>query len=343
MNLGDDIVILETTSTEVKNRILKSHELLRAIDTGALYIGGKDGKPQALIASSTSSSGGVINSVTRLSQAEYAALSPKDPDTLYIINEGSLYLGTTQLGGGGGGGANGVSFTANGLSQLLYLTANGSPLLPGKAISTSYTSNTAIQPDGTSAASAGWSTGELQAVQGGMTYYVDKIRFLAWYTITKTFISLVDIADGAAAQTVIAPNNAAYAKFTVKATNTSTAFFNPGSAANKINNVVLGLEARLPALRSHLIAWTKSEAYQITSTITYNAGGKVDTTGTVNILWPNGATGQIKIFYNADWTVRYYYLTYENDGQRHYITQPTITYNGSQQPTSVPALTVSAG
>ena len=59
MSLGDDIVILETTSTEVKNRILKSHELLRAIDTGALYIGGKDGKPQALISSSTSSDGGV--------------------------------------------------------------------------------------------------------------------------------------------------------------------------------------------------------------------------------------------------------------------------------------------
>lgn len=59
MSLGDDIVILETTSTEVKNRILKSHELLRAIDTGALYIGGKDGKPQALIASSTSSGGRV--------------------------------------------------------------------------------------------------------------------------------------------------------------------------------------------------------------------------------------------------------------------------------------------
>lgn len=59
MSLGDDIVILETTSTEVKNRILKSHELLRAIDTGALYIGGKDGKPQALIAGSTTPDVGI--------------------------------------------------------------------------------------------------------------------------------------------------------------------------------------------------------------------------------------------------------------------------------------------
>ncbi len=33
MSLGDDIVILETTRTEVNNRILKSHGLLRAIDT----------------------------------------------------------------------------------------------------------------------------------------------------------------------------------------------------------------------------------------------------------------------------------------------------------------------
>lgn len=86
MNLGDDIVILETTSTEVKNRILKSHELLRAIDTGALYIGGKDGKPQALIASSTFSDQGVgFTSTMQLTQAQYGALAVKDAAVMYVI------------------------------------------------------------------------------------------------------------------------------------------------------------------------------------------------------------------------------------------------------------------
>ena len=312
--------------------------------TGA-YVGQLDanGNEQLVLGITTTSSGLLVNAVVRITQASYLALVAKDPDTLYLIDEGGIYLGTTQMGGSGGPALNGVTFTANGLSQLLYLTANGNPLLPGKAISTSYTSNTAIQSDGTTAASAGWSTGEMQAAVGGMTYYVDKIRFLAWYTITKTFISLVDIADGAAAQTVVAPDNAAYAKFTVKAANTGAAMFNPGAAANRINNIVLGNEAKIPALRAQLIAWAKAEAYQITSPITYNAGGKIDTTGTVNIEWPNGATGQIKIFYNADWTIQYYYLTYEGDGVRQYITQPTITYNGSQQPITVPRLTVSAG
>lgn len=85
MSLGDDIVILETTSTEVKNRILKSHELLRAIDTGALYIGGKDGKPQALIASSTTPDGGMAISGTMASNSFSVPYVLSFPDFLPSI------------------------------------------------------------------------------------------------------------------------------------------------------------------------------------------------------------------------------------------------------------------
>ena len=59
MNLFDGTDLLETTSTEVKNRILRPGQMLRAIDTGALYYGDKDGKPTAFVGASTSSSGGV--------------------------------------------------------------------------------------------------------------------------------------------------------------------------------------------------------------------------------------------------------------------------------------------
>ena len=59
MNLYDGTDLLETTSTEIKNRIIKPGQMLRAIDTGALYYGDKDGKPTAFVGASTSSSGGV--------------------------------------------------------------------------------------------------------------------------------------------------------------------------------------------------------------------------------------------------------------------------------------------
>lgn len=60
MNLFDGTDLLETTSTEIKNRILKPGQMLRAIDTGALYYGDKDGKPTAFVGASTTSSGGVV-------------------------------------------------------------------------------------------------------------------------------------------------------------------------------------------------------------------------------------------------------------------------------------------
>lgn len=57
MNLFDGPDLLETTSTEVKNRILKPGQMLHAIDTGALYYGDKDGKPTAFVGTTTNSDG----------------------------------------------------------------------------------------------------------------------------------------------------------------------------------------------------------------------------------------------------------------------------------------------
>lgn len=60
MDEMDDFRVLQATSTEVKNRYLTPGEILYAIDTGTYYVGGKDGKPQALVSSSTSSDGGNV-------------------------------------------------------------------------------------------------------------------------------------------------------------------------------------------------------------------------------------------------------------------------------------------
>ena len=57
MNCETEIKLIETTSTEVKNRLLGPEEMLRAIDTGALYVAGPGGVPQAMVTARTSGSG----------------------------------------------------------------------------------------------------------------------------------------------------------------------------------------------------------------------------------------------------------------------------------------------
>lgn len=96
MNLFDGTDLLETTSTEIKNRILKPGQMLRAIDTGALYYGDKDGKPTAFVGASTSSSGGVEK-----------------------IMVGDLDV-TDQIGGGGasdGAAGTGMTYTARNIAH----------------------------------------------------------------------------------------------------------------------------------------------------------------------------------------------------------------------------------
>lgn len=57
MNCETEIKLIETTSTEVKNRLLGPEEMLRAIDTGALYVAGPGGVPQAMVTARSSGSG----------------------------------------------------------------------------------------------------------------------------------------------------------------------------------------------------------------------------------------------------------------------------------------------
>lgn len=52
-----EIKLFYAQSSEVKNRILAPDEHLRAIDTGAYYVAGPDGKPQAVLTATTSAQG----------------------------------------------------------------------------------------------------------------------------------------------------------------------------------------------------------------------------------------------------------------------------------------------
>ena len=54
-----DLKVIPVLSTEIKNRIVGPDEILRCIDTGALYIAGQGGKPQSIVTAATSLSGGV--------------------------------------------------------------------------------------------------------------------------------------------------------------------------------------------------------------------------------------------------------------------------------------------
>jgi hypothetical protein len=57
-----DLKIVPVLSTEVNNRLVGPDEILRVIDTGALYVAGPSGKPQSIITGSTSSDGRIRNS-----------------------------------------------------------------------------------------------------------------------------------------------------------------------------------------------------------------------------------------------------------------------------------------
>lgn len=54
-----DLKIVPVLSTEINNRLVGPDEILRVIDTGALYVAGPGGKPQAMMTATTTSDGGV--------------------------------------------------------------------------------------------------------------------------------------------------------------------------------------------------------------------------------------------------------------------------------------------
>lgn len=104
MNLFDGTDLLETTSTEIKNRILKPGQMLRAIDTGALYYGDKDGKPTAFVGASTSSSGGVrilagdvdtglgVRPPTPIAKYDTITLPPPGGTGVYAVKTGPGFI-----------------------------------------------------------------------------------------------------------------------------------------------------------------------------------------------------------------------------------------------------------
>jgi len=57
-----DLKIVPVLSTEVKNRLVGPDEMLRVIDTGALYVAGPGGKPQAMMTATATSDGGIVES-----------------------------------------------------------------------------------------------------------------------------------------------------------------------------------------------------------------------------------------------------------------------------------------
>lgn len=83
--------------------------------------------------------------------------------------------------------------------------------------------------------------------------------------------------------------------------------------------------------------WMRSEAYTITSTLTYNALGRV--VSPVNIVWPDGGTGVLTLVYNVDGTVASLSATYVNGAVTKTVAQPTITY-AQGLPSVIPAITV---
>jgi hypothetical protein len=87
-----EIKLFYAQSSEVKNRILAPDEHLSAIDTGAYYVAGPDGKPQAVLTASTSAQG------VALIRPDGAA-SPVDPrQGLLIVGDSRSMFGTYPEG-----------------------------------------------------------------------------------------------------------------------------------------------------------------------------------------------------------------------------------------------------
>ena len=112
-----EIKLFYAQSSEVKNRILAQDEHLRAIDTGAYYVAGPDGKPQAVLTASTSAQG-----VEKLGPRMSAAMSkdaddasPRPPNLSFggthLESRGQWLMqpGQTVVAGAGGTGTGSIA------------------------------------------------------------------------------------------------------------------------------------------------------------------------------------------------------------------------------------------
>lgn len=106
-----EIKLFYAQSSEVSKRILAPDEHLRAIDTGAYYVAGPDGKPQAVLTATPSAQGVAISRIVApLTSVEFAALTPA-ADTAYFVIGIGVYVGTDLIAdvGGGGDGTLGIN------------------------------------------------------------------------------------------------------------------------------------------------------------------------------------------------------------------------------------------
>ena len=79
-----EVKLFYAQNSEVKNRILAPDEHLRAIDTGAYYVAGPDGKPQAVLTATTSAQGVEFDAPTTTAIAAIAQSVSTSGDTLKL-------------------------------------------------------------------------------------------------------------------------------------------------------------------------------------------------------------------------------------------------------------------
>ena len=202
-----------------------------------------------------------------------------------------------------------------------------------KAINSGYILN----GSGALVAQATWKTTDFIAISESTAYTISVVRYLAFYNSAKVMIGTLTDLSNQANYTVTSPVGAAFMRVTALEGANLTA--NAGSTITQpVTHVRAFKRTLLPELFAILRGWMRSEAYTVTSPITYNANGRP--VSPLNIVWPDGCTGVLSIAYNASGNVSEMTATHILNGVTTTVKQPAITYiNGS--PSQIPAITIS--
>ncbi|AIF51994.1 hypothetical protein [Pelosinus sp. UFO1] len=186
---------------------------------------------------------------------------------------------------------------------------------------------------GATSTQSGWKTTDFIPISASTSYFFSTVRYICYYDSNKTFISSVD--GSYTNYTTASPSNAAYMRVTYVAT--STLSITLGSTATNITNYGMLNSNALLTLKDSIKSWFRSEAYTITSTISYNQYGRP--TSPLNITWPDNATGVLTITYNNDGNVTIISATHISHLGTFTVTQAAITYVDGL-PTVIPAVTI---
>jgi len=194
-----------------------------------------------------------------------------------------------------------------------------------------------LNGSGALVAQATWKTTDFIAVSESTAYTISVVRYLAFYNSAKVLIGTLTDLNNQANYTVTSPVGAAFMRVTAPESANLTA--NAGSTITQpVTHVKAFKRTLLPELFAMLRGWMRSEAYTVTSSITYNANGRP--VSPLNIVWPDGCTGVLSIVYNASGNVSEMTATHVLNGVTTTVKQPAITYvNGS--PSQIPAITIS--